>query len=68
MGSFYRNHFTKVLGILITLLGGLLLLTPDQLEALFGEHAPRIAVSVAGLLTILRGFQNSGTLPGGPKS
>lgn len=65
--TFLSNHGTKVLGILITLLGGLLLLTPDQLQAMFGEHAPRVAVTVTGLLTILRGFQNSGTLPGGPK-
>jgi hypothetical protein len=57
--NIYREHGTKILGTVITVLGGFLLLPPDQQTALVGETAPRIAVSVTGLLTILRGFQNS---------
>jgi hypothetical protein len=55
----WTDHGTKILGGLITVLGGFLLLPPDQQTALVGETAPRIAVSITGLLTILRGFQNS---------
>lgn len=62
-----REHGTKILGAVITLLGGFLLLPPEQQTALVGETAPRVAVAVTGLLTILRGYQNSGRLPGGPK-
>jgi hypothetical protein len=63
----YREHGTKILGAIITVLGGFLLLPPDQQVALVGETAPKIAVSVTGLLTILRGFQNSRTQSGGPQ-
>lgn len=66
--NFLRENGTKILGVIVTLLGSLLLLTPDELSAIFGEHAPRVGVIIGGLLTILRGFQNSGQLPGGPKS
>jgi hypothetical protein len=55
----WTEHGTKILGTVITILGGFLLLPPDQQAALVGDTAPRIAVSVTGLLTILRGFQNS---------
>ena len=63
----WTQHGTKILGTLITLLGGFLLLPHDQQVALVGETAPRVAVAISGLLTILRGFQNSGKIPGGQK-
>lgn len=65
--NFLSQHGTKVLGVIITLLGGFLLLPVEQQVAIVGERAPGVAVAVTGLLTILRGLQNSGTLPGGPK-
>jgi hypothetical protein len=55
----WDSHGTKLLGGLITILGGFLLLPPDQQAALVGETAPRVAVAVTGLLTILRGFANT---------
>lgn len=57
----WADHGTKILGVIIALLGSLTLLTPDQLQAIFGEDGPRIAVTIAGLLTVLRGFQNTVT-------
>jgi hypothetical protein len=66
--NWYTNHGTKILGVIITILGGFLLLPIEQQTALVGETAPRVAVGITGLLTILRGFQNSGSIPGGPKS
>jgi hypothetical protein len=60
--KFWTDHGTKILGTLITILGGFLLLPPEQQAALVGETAPRIAVAVTGLLTILRGFTNTRNL------
>lgn len=62
-----NEHGTKILGIIIALLGSVMLLTPDQITALMGARGPGILTGIAGILTILRGFQNSGVLPGGPK-
>jgi len=62
-----NEHGTKILGVVIALLGSVMLLTPEQITAIMGERGPGIMTAIAGLLTVLRGFQNSGSLPGGPK-
>lgn len=60
------NHGTKILGVVITALGVVVAASPDMLTNLFGQYAPGIAVAASGLLTILRGFQNT-TNAGGSK-
>jgi hypothetical protein len=62
----FNEHGTKILGVVVTVLGLVVGLAPDQLTALFGERAPGIVMALGGVLTVLRGLQNSGTLPGGP--
>ena len=57
--DWWKNHGTKILGGITTLLGVIVTATPDTLTSLFGAHAPGIATAAAGLLTILRGFTNS---------
>lgn len=64
----FANHGTKIIGAVSTVIGVAATLTPEQLTALFGPQAPSVAMTVMGILTIMRGFQNSGTLPGGPKA
>lgn len=61
-----RNHGTKIIGAVSTLIGVAATLTPDQLTAVFGDKAPAAAMMVMGVLTILRGFQNN-KLNGAPK-
>lgn len=63
----WRNHGTKIVGVAVTVLSAVALWPPEVFIELFGAHAPAIATGLGGLLTILRGFQNSGVLPGGPK-
>ena len=55
----WTNHGTKILGMIITLLGALSALSPDTLAQIAGPMGPGIAVAAGGLLTILRGFTNS---------
>jgi hypothetical protein len=59
MGNYWKNHGTKILGTVTTLLGAISAASPDTLSGLFGPRAPAIAVAAAGLLTIIRGFTNS---------
>lgn len=61
----FKNHGTKIIGVAMGVLGTLMTLTPEQLTGLLGTRGAGIAVSLGALATILRGFQNSGTLPGG---
>lgn len=53
------NHGTKILGAVITVLGAVVAASPEVLTNLFGQYAPGIAVMAGGLLTVLRGFQNT---------
>lgn len=55
----FKDHGTKIIGAVTTVIGMAATLTPDQLAALFGPKAPAAAMAVMGILTILRGFQNS---------
>lgn len=50
----FKNHGTKILGAIAGMAG------------LVGAKGPAAMLAIAGVFTILRGFQNSGTLPGGP--
>lgn len=59
------NHGTKILGSVMTLLGVVVAASPDLLVSIFGKYGPGIAVAAGGVLTILRGFQN--TSNGEPK-
>lgn len=64
-----KNNATKWLGGIITALGVVATqLTPEQLVALLGAKGPGAVVAVTGILTYLRGLQNSGQLPGGPST
>jgi hypothetical protein len=49
------NQGTKILGIIITFLGTLQGVNPDM----FGKYGPSIMLIIGGLLTTLRGFQNT---------
>jgi len=57
--NLWKNHGTKILGTLITVLGIFTTVSQDTLTSLFGTHGPAVAVVIGGLLTFLRGFQNT---------
>ncbi len=62
-----NEHGTKIIGVVGTLAAGAIAsITPEQLVAL-GPKGVAIIMGISSLLTIFRGFQNSGVLPGGPK-
>lgn len=62
-----KNNATKWLGGLISALGvAAMNLTPEQIVAILGAKGPGAVVAITGILTYLRGLQNSGQLPGGP--
>jgi hypothetical protein len=63
MGNFWKNHGTKIIGSLTTLLGAITVATPDTLTGIFGTRGPAIATAAAGILTIWRGFYNSNQAP-----
>lgn len=63
----FSEHGTKILGVVVTVLGLVVTLTPDQVTALLGTHGAGAIMAISGVLTVLRGLQNSGTLAGGPK-
>lgn len=53
------NHGTKVLGAIVTAIGLATTTYADALTNLLGPRAPGVMMMLAGLLTVLRGFQNS---------
>ncbi len=61
--NLWTDHGTKLLGAFTTLLGLITAAAPDTLTSIFGPKGPAIAVAAGGLLTILRGFQNSAKQP-----
>lgn len=63
----FKDHGTKIIGTIFTLAGTFAAFSPEQVLALLGERGPGIVVALGGLATVLRGLQNSGILPGGPK-
>jgi hypothetical protein len=63
----WKEHGTKLLGALGAVAGGLAMyLTPEQLVSLLGAKGPGAVLLAGGVLTYLRGLQNSGKVPGGP--
>lgn len=64
--EYLKTHGTKILGIVLGTLGVVTTMQPDAITAVFGERGPGIVLFCGGLLTFLRGLQNSGVLPGGP--
>lgn len=57
MGNVITNHGTKILGTVITILGGLF--ADPTFSALLGKWGAPVTMVVGGLLTVLRGFNNS---------
>lgn len=58
MNTVWAKHGTKIVGALVTVLSGIAALNSDQLSQLFGKTwAPFLALTVGGLLTVIRGFQ-----------
>lgn len=56
----WTNHGTKLLGVLGSIAGGLAMyLTPEQLVAILGAKGPGAVLLAGGVLTYLRGLQNS---------
>lgn len=58
MGLF-SNHGTKLIGAATTIVGALGALDPTVLVDTFGQKGVAGLTAFAGILTILRGFQNS---------
>lgn len=57
--SIFKDHGTKLIGGLTTLVGLLGAVDPVVLQSAIGEKGVGYVVGAAGILTILRGFQNS---------
>lgn len=54
----WQNHGTKIIGGAVTVLGTVAAVDPALVTAL-GPKAQAVAVIAGGLLTILRGIQNT---------
>lgn len=63
----FKEHGTKIIGGAVTVLGVVAGINPAILAAL-GPWGIGAGVVAGGLWTILRGFQNSGIVPGGPEA
>jgi hypothetical protein len=61
--SLFKNHATKLLGTLTAVVGALGAVDPTVLTGALGEKGIGVLTGVAGILTILRGFQNSANQP-----
>jgi len=53
------NHGTKVLGVCMTIAGAVSVADPNTM----GKYGPAIVMIAGGILTALRGFQNSSNQP-----
>ena len=62
MMDIIRAHGTKLLGVVVTLLGILVGLDAAQQIELFGDAAQAIATTAAGLLVIIRGWINTNAI------
>jgi len=60
--TLWDSSGTKILGILITILGVLVGLDATTQLELFGSAAQAVMTTAAGLLTILRGFVNTANI------
>lgn len=57
--NFLRDHGTKLLGGLTTAVGVLGTVDPAVLNDALGQKGVSYLAGIAGILTILRGFQNT---------
>lgn len=57
--NLFKDHGTKLIGGLTTLVGLFGAIDPTVLQATIGDKGMSYVVGAAGILTILRGFQNS---------
>jgi hypothetical protein len=55
----WKEHGTKIVGSVITILGVVGTLGPDSMIEIFGERGPGIAGIIAGVVVVLRGVQNT---------
>lgn len=62
----WKEHGTKILGVVLTAIGTAATLSPEQSLALLGHRGPGIVLAASGILAVIRGLQNSGKIPGGP--
>jgi len=58
MNSLFSDHGTKILGGLTTVIGTVGSLDPEVIQSIFGSNGMAYFTTLAGVLTILRGFQN----------
>lgn len=64
----WKEHGTKIIGAILTGLGAVsMMLTPELIIDLLKLKGPSAALIAGGIMTFIRGLQNSGTLPGGPE-
>lgn len=59
MKKFYQEHGTKLIGSVVSAVGTLSALDPTLLQLVLGQRGLAIFTAVAGLLTVLRGKQNT---------
>ena len=57
--SLFRNHGTKLLGVVTTLIGTLSAADPAVLISALGNRGLSYLMALSGILTILRGLQNT---------
>lgn len=61
--SLFKNHATKLLGTATAIVGMLGTVDPTALTDAIGQKGVGVLTGIAGILTILRGFQNSANQP-----
>jgi len=61
--SIFSNHGTKILGAATTVAGVLGAIDPTVLAQTIGPKGVNYVAGFLGILTILRGFQNSANQP-----
>jgi len=57
--SLFKDHGTKILGAVTTLIGALSASEPTLLIAALGQKGVSYLMALSGILTILRGLQNT---------
>jgi hypothetical protein len=61
MNDVFKDHGTKLLGGLTTVIGAIGSIDPAVLQSIFGTNGMAYFTTFAGILTVLRGFQNTKT-------
>lgn len=64
MKTFYKEHGTKLIGWVVSVVGALSAVDPALLQLVLGHRGLAIFTAVAGLLTVLRGKQNTKVIKG----